>query len=131
MLHPPTDGKRVEKWRRYEVAPADRQPQNLNQNIMTEVLQKLQELQNLTLLAAKTALNMNDVALLTGLSKSHIYKLVCSRKIPHYKSEGGKLTYFNKQEVENWLLAHRVSTTEEAEQAAINYCVTKKKGGAR
>ena len=98
---------------------------------MNEVLAQIQELKSLTLLGAKTALNMNDVALLTGLSKSHIYKLVCSRKIPHYKSEGGKLTYFNKNEVEKWLLAHRVPTDEETEQAAINYCVTNRKGGRK
>lgn len=98
---------------------------------MNEVLEKLQELQNLTLLAAKTVLTMKDAVMLTGLSKSHLYKLVSTRKIPHYKGDGGKMTYFKKQELENWLLAHRVSTTEEAEQAAINYCVTKGKGGAR
>lgn len=98
---------------------------------MEEIINELKQLKELTLLGAKTALNMNDVCLLTGLSKSHVYKLVWKKKIPYYKSDGGKLTYFNKQEIENWLLTHRVSTDEELEQAAIKHCVSNKKGGAR
>lgn len=98
---------------------------------MTEVIKELQELKKLALLRVKNALNMDDVCLLTGLSKSHVYKLVCLKKIPYYKSEGGKLTFFNKQEIENWLLSHRVKTNEEIEQAAIKHCVTSKKGGAK
>jgi excisionase family DNA binding protein len=66
-------------------------------------LKELQELKNLTLLGAKTALTMDDAALLTGLSKSHLYKLCCRKAIPYYKN-GGKLTYFDKVELNNWLL---------------------------
>lgn len=92
----------------------------------------MQELKQLAVLGAKTALTMNDVCLLTGLSKSHLYKLVWSKKIPYYKAaEGGKMTYFNKQEIENWLLAYRVPTEAEQEQKAIAYCVTSNKKGAK
>jgi excisionase family DNA binding protein len=93
-----------------------------------DILNELQELKNLTLLGAKKALTMNDAALLTGLSKSHLYKLVCYKKIPHFKP-GGKLTYFEKSELEAWLLQHRVKTTDEVEQEAATYCLTGKKGG--
>ena len=75
---------------------------------MQEVLEQLQELKQLAVLGAKTALTMNDVCLLSGLSKSHLYKLVWSKKIPYYKSEGGKFTYFRKSEIEDWLLVCRV-----------------------
>lgn len=92
-----------------------------------EILKELQKLKELTLLSAKTALTMNDVADLTGLSKSHIYKLVCTKKIPYYKSEGGKFTYFNKEEINKWLLAHRVPTTDEVEAQAVNYVVSNKR----
>lgn len=99
---------------------------------MQEVLEQLQELKQLAVLGAKTALTMNDVCLLTGLSKSHLYKLVWSKKIPYYKAaEGGKMTYFNKQEIENWLLAYRVPTEAEQEQKAIAYCVTSNKKGVK
>lgn len=100
---------------------------------MNEVLQQLQELKQLAVLGAKNVLNMDDVCMLAGFSKSHLYKLVWSKKIPYYKSEGGKMTYFNKQEIENWLLAYRVPTGAELEQKAIAHCVTtsKKKGAGK
>lgn len=98
---------------------------------MEEVLNQLQELKQLAVLGAKNVLNMDDVCLLSGLSKSHLYKLVWSKRIPYYKSEGGKMTYFNKQEIENWLMAYRVPTAAESEQAAINHCVTSNRKGAR
>ena len=88
------------------------------------ILKELQELKNLSLLSAKQALTMNDASLLTGLSKSHLYKLVCAKKIPYYKSDGGKLTYFEKSELQAWQLQHRVKPACEIEQEAINYVVT-------
>ena len=95
-----------------------------------EILSELQELKKLTVLSAKKALTMSDVALLTGLSKSHLYKLCCSKKIPYYKGNGGKFTYFDKSEVEAWMLKNRVKTVEELETEAANYIVTGKRKGA-
>ena len=93
----------------------------------TQILNELQELKNLTLLGVKKVLTMSDCSLLTNLSKSHLYKLVMNKKIPHWKSNGGKLTYFDKQEIEAWLLQHRVRTTVEVETEAANYIVMGKK----
>lgn len=97
--------------------------------------QRLEHIEQLTLLAAKDALTMDDAAAYTGLSKSYLYRLVCEKKIPYYKSAGGKQTYFKKSELCDWLLKHRVSTTEEAQESAAAYCVSKprngKKGGAK
>jgi excisionase family DNA binding protein len=97
------------------------------------ILKELQELKNLALLGAKQALTMSDASLLTGLSKSHIYKLTCAKKIPYYKSQGGKLTYFDKGELNKWLLQCRVKTSDELETEAANYLVNSKvqKGGAK
>jgi excisionase family DNA binding protein len=95
---------------------------------------EFQELKNLTLLGAKKALTMSDCALLTGLSKSHLYKKVMNKEIPYYKSDGGKLTYFDKSEVEAWCLKHRVKTVDELETEAATYIVTgkhSKKGGTK
>ncbi|GHT50087.1 hypothetical protein FACS189440_16900 [Bacteroidia bacterium] len=95
---------------------------------MDEVLRALQEIKQLTILGAKQALTMSDASLLTGLSKSHLYKLVCRKAIPYYKSDGGKLTYFDKNEVTAWQLQHRVKTASELETEAANYLVTGKAG---
>ena len=43
-----------------------------------EILNKLEAIERYTLLAAKNVLCFDDVALLTGFSKSHLYKLTCS-----------------------------------------------------
>lgn len=76
-----------------------------------------------SLLAAKNVLTIEDVALLTGISKSHLYKLTCTKQIPFYKPNG-KYVFFDRLEVENWLKQNRVITKEEAEQQAAAYTVT-------
>jgi predicted DNA-binding transcriptional regulator AlpA len=96
--------------------------------IEDKILNELQAIKKLTLLAAKQALTMNDAVLLTGLSKSHLYKLTSGKKIPFYKScEGGKNNYFDKGELTAWLLQHRYNTTEETESDAAMYVVRGKK----
>lgn len=97
--------------------------------------EKLERIEQLTLLGAKEAFTMDDAAAYTGLSKGYLYRLVQLKKIPYYKSEGGKRTYFAKPELNRWLLSHRVSTVAEAQEAAAAYVVNNprngRKGGAR
>ena len=98
------------------------------QELKKQIVVDFQQVKELTLLSAKNVLTTTDVCLLTGLSKSHIYKLTCTNKIPDYKGGAGLQTnYFNKQEIENWLLKERVETTDEVEQQAEKYCLTYKK----
>lgn len=96
-----------------------------------DILNKLEAIERYSLLAAKNVLCFDDVALLTRLSKSHLYKLTCSHQIPHYKPNG-KQIYFDRAEIESWMKQNRVATTQEIEQAATNYVVTGRmqKGGA-
>ena len=90
-----------------------------------ELTQQLARIEQQSLLAAKRALTIDDVAVLTGWSRSHIYKLTCTHEIPHYKPNG-KTIYFDKVEVEKYLLKGRVATKVEAEQAAEKYLITNK-----
>lgn len=85
---------------------------------MEKVLLQLQELKQLTLLSAKNALNIEETAFLTGYSVSRLRKLVALNAIPYYKSKGGKFIYFKKSELEEWLLAYRVNTVQDAEREA-------------
>ena len=98
---------------------------------METIEERLERIERITLLSAKTALNMDDMAAYTGLSKLYLYKLVHLRKIPFYKNPGGKLTYFNKAEVDRWLLAHRVATREEMEAQAAAYALNHPRRGGR
>lgn len=86
---------------------------------------KLDLILNRTTIAAKSMLTIDDVAFLTGLSKSYLYRLTCERKIPYYKPNG-KLMYFDRGEIEAWMKQNRVGTTQEAERKAINYVVSSK-----
>ena len=92
--------------------------------------EKINQILVYSLLAAKNVLTLEDAALLTGLSKSHLYRLTCEHRIPFYKPNG-KQIYFDRAELEAWMKQNRQSTRQEAEQAAIAYVVTgKQKGGA-
>lgn len=92
------------------------------------ILKELREIKDAALLAAKPILTMDDAAAFMGVTKCNLYKLVSAKRIPHYKSEGGKFTYFKRVELEQWLTAVRVPTNSELEAAAAVHGVTK--GGA-
>lgn len=99
-------------------------------NDLIEVKETLKRIETYSLLGAKNVLCINDVALLTGLSKSWIYQATCSKQIPHYKPNG-KQIYFDRAELEAWLKQNRVATANEIDQKATSYVVTGNKGGAR
>jgi excisionase family DNA binding protein len=70
----------------------------------------------------KEVMNLNQLCDYLELSKSHIYKLTSNQEIPHYK-RGGKKLYFNKYEIDNWLLQNKIVTRREIEMQAANYCI--------
>lgn len=91
------------------------------------IMAEIAELKQLTLLAAKNVLTIDDVSLLTGISKSTLYKMTCKREIPHFKPNS-KLLFFDRSEVEKWCLQNRVLTRQEAEQTALAHCLGVKGG---
>ena len=76
------------------------------------------------LLTQKTVLKLDEVILLTGLSKSYLYKLTSTGGIPCYKPQG-KHIYFKKTEVEDWLLQNRKATIIEIDEMANNHIILK------
>ena len=74
----------------------------------------------------KTVLNFEEVVAYTGLSKSYLYKLTSSGGIPCFKPQG-KHIYFNKQEIDSWLMQNRKATTRELDSKAVTF-VTLQKG---
>lgn len=76
-------------------------PKN-NLNVILETIsQKLEELQH-SLNSSDEILSFNQLAVYLDLSKSYLYKLTMSGKIPHYKPMGKRL-YFSKREIDNWV----------------------------
>lgn len=90
-----------------------------------EIKAQLDRIEALTALSAKNVLCLDDVVLLTGLSKSHLYKLTSSHQIPYYKPNG-KHVYFDRVELENWMKQNRVATEDEIQATATSYLVTGK-----
>ena len=90
----------------------------------SEITQRLDKIQSLTLLAAKEVLNVEDVHLLTGLAKQTIYNLVHKREIPCYKKDGHSVR-FKKTEINEWFLQNRQSTVAELDAKAALLTVTK------
>lgn len=90
---------------------------------MSEELQQVADLITAnTIFCTKEVLTSDEAARYMGVSKSYLYKLTMNQQIPHYKPMG-KMCYFNRQELEQWLQNNRVSTTNEIEQRAANYLV--------
>jgi excisionase family DNA binding protein len=69
------------------------------------------------LIAQKKVLNFDEVAVYTGLSKSHLYKMTSTGGIPCYKPKG-KHIYFERAEIDQWLLRGRKKTNEEIDGEA-------------
>jgi len=68
----------------------------------------------------KEILSLKEVADYMGVSPSTIYKLTSARKIPYFKP-GGKLVYFNRDEILTWLQSNPVATDENLTQRALNH----------
>jgi excisionase family DNA binding protein len=88
-------------------------------DVLKELVVKLDNIEAL-LLTQKKVLNLTEVILLTGLSKSYLYKLTSTGGIPCYKPQG-KQIFFNKDEVESWLLQNRRATNKELDALASTF----------
>lgn len=97
-----------------------------------QILEKLNRIERYSLLAAKNVLCLEDVAILTGLSKSYLYKLTSSNQIPYYRPNG-KTIFFDRNDVEFWMKQNRIATAREIDQQATSYVVTGRmqKGGEK
>lgn len=74
----------------------------------------------------QTIFNFEEGCQYIGISKSHGYKLTSTGKIPHAKR--GKRIYFEKSQLDKWLLQNKVQTQEELEAATNDYLKKPSKG---
>ena len=75
----------------------------------------------------KEVLTSTEAAMYMGISKSYLYKLTMLRRVPHFKPSG-KMCYFNRHELEQWLQSNRIVTDEAIASEAQSYC---QKGGKK
>lgn len=57
----------------------------------------------------KKVLTFTEACFYLGISESLLYKLTSTREVPHYKPRG-KMLYFNKDELDLWLMQNNVPT---------------------
>lgn len=98
---------------------------------MDEILERLKIIEKHVLdrnIIVKNVLSFKEACKFLELSQSHLYKLTSTGAIPHYKPNGKKI-YFNRVELEDWLLSNRVDSEEEIEQQVADYLI--KKGAVR
>lgn len=76
----------------------------------------------------KVVLTAAEAAAYLGVSLSCLYKWTMNRVVPHYKPNG-KLCYFERAELEKWMMSNRVATEQELETKAQK--MASKKGGLK
>ncbi|HKI89598.1 MAG TPA: helix-turn-helix domain-containing protein [Draconibacterium sp.] len=86
----------------------------------SQVLEKLESIERMLAeqnMLKKDVLNFNEAAIYLEVSHSHMYKLTSTATIPAYKPNGKKL-YFNRHELDEWLLSNRQATVTDVEKEA-------------
>ncbi len=92
--------------------------------IMETIEERLEKLEKKSSIWNKEVLTFLEAKLYTGLSGSCLYKKTSTGQITHYKPTG-KQVFFNRIELEAWLMQNRVSTNDELSQQASSYCLKK------
>ena len=90
------------------------------------IIEKLNNLETLLVSSVKQILTVEDLSNYTGFSRSYIYKLVHKSIIP-YSKPNGKTLFFQKNEIDEWLLQNKSSSISQLEQKANSYTTTFRK----
>ena len=80
------------------------------------ILERLDRLEKL-LMANKEVLTFEETCDYTGISRSYLYKLTAAGTVPHSKPNG-KLIFFERKKVEDWLLQNERRPINEIETIA-------------
>ena len=80
------------------------------------LLQRLDLLEN-SIYSTKKVFTFQEACMYIGVSESMLYKLTASKEIPHYKPRG-KMIYFAKEELDEWLLQNCEPTIDDANRMA-------------
>lgn len=88
------------------------------------IIQKLNQLEKLIIGSNKSILTVEELVAYTGYSRSYIYKLVHKNILPYSKPAGA--LFFEKSEIDLYLLQNKSKSVSQLEQEAHNYVNSKK-----
>lgn len=98
----------------------------MNDLAIMEKLSSIEDMLNKQEPGQKEVMTLAQACDYLGVSRSYIYKLTCSKRIPHYCPTGKKI-YFRRSELDNWLLQKRQASLMEIEKMASDYLIKKGK----
>ena len=112
-----------------QTTTANTNPQPPHTSDSTATLESLRRIEQYTLLAAKSILTVDEAIIFTGMSKSALYRLMSQREIP-YSKPLGKRAYFDKADLEEWMMKNRVKSQDEIDAEAAAYIASHRAGRA-
>ncbi|MDM1508303.1 excisionase family DNA-binding protein [Myroides odoratimimus] len=89
------------------------------------ILEKLDYLEQLIISNNKEILSVEELEKYTGFKKSYIYHLVHFNKIP-YSKPNGKYLFFQKSEIDEWLLKNKSLSDDQIQEKAREYVLKKR-----
>jgi excisionase family DNA binding protein len=98
---------------------------SIRELIEQSVKKALSELKNEEPSKGKTVFNFKEACAYIGISESHGYRLTSKNLIPF--SKRGKKLYFDKEEIDKWLLENRAKDSTEIQNEAIRFIHSKSK----
>jgi len=93
-----------------------------------ELLTRLDSIERLLQEQTRQPLTFGEAVLYLHISKSYLYKLTSTGEIAHFKPNG-KLIYFLKSELDDWITRNRIASKTELEAVAIEQI--QKRGGRK
>lgn len=88
---------------------------------MDELIKRVAQIEE-QLSNQKNVLSFDEASKFLCFSKSYLYKLTSTGAIPHYKPQG-KMIYFEKAVLEDWLRQNPIKTKKQIQEEAANYVV--------
>ena len=88
-----------------------------------EIKEQLDRIEQYTMIAAKSMLNIKEAAFILGMTVEGVRMNVRNHILPCYKPNINRL-YFKKSELEEWMTQNRMKSMEELKSEAEAYCFT-------
>ena len=93
----------------------------MEKSLIVQMKDKFEELSKKIekqILLQKDILNFNETCDYLCLSASHLYKLTSQKRIPHF-CPLGKKPYFNRKEVDDWLMSNKIHIADDSKQNSV------------
>ncbi len=78
------------------------------------------------LIANKKVLTFDEACDYTGISRSYFYKLTSKNILP-YSKPNGKIIFFSKEKLDEWLLRNEQKSKNDLKDKALDYTLKNKR----